>query len=316
MSFAYSADNKRYHTLHYHLMNTFGKKVYKAVIDAGFSCPNIDGTISHGGCAFCLGGSGFFTHDLPSVTRQLDAEKERIEKKYGAETAMTAYFQAHTNTYAPLEILKEKYEEALRFKNVCAISIATRPDCIKDETLDYLAELSERTYLTVELGLQTANDKSAKLFNRGYDFYVFENTFKRLKSKKIRTCVHVIDGLFCETKDDMINTAKVLGKLMPDAVKISLLYVLKNTEYERLYATKMYTPLSMEEYVEIVCRQLTYLPASCVIERITGDGAASDLIAPLWSKNKIAVLGAIDKYMAQQNIVQGENFESEGLKIK
>lgn len=309
MKFPYSADNKRYHTLHWHLLNTFGKKVYKAVIDAGFSCPNIDGTISCGGCAFCLGGSGFFTHDLPTVTKQLCAECERIEKKHGENSAIIAYFQAHTNTYAPLNVLKEKYEEALSFKNVCGISIATRPDCIEEETLNYLCELAKRTYLTVELGLQTANDESAKCFNRGYDFNKFENTFNALKENGIRTCVHIIDGLYGENEDDMIFTAKKLGKMLPDAVKISLLYVLKNTEYENLYTSGKYIPLTKEQYVDIVCRQLTYLPASCVVERITGDGAARDLVAPLWSKNKISVLGAIDKYMAEKDIVQGENFK-------
>lgn len=303
--FIYSIDNKRYHTLNYHFLKTFGKKLYKASVDARFSCPNIDGTVSHGGCSFCLGGSGFFCKKALSVTEQLTSESCRIEKKHGINAPVIAYFQAHTNTYAPLKVLKEKYEEALSFKNVCGISIATRADCLEDDKIEYLSSLSRKTYLTVELGLQTANDKTAKQFNRGYDFGVFENALKKLQSCGIRTCVHIINGLCGEDENDMLNTAKTLGALMPNAVKISLLYVLKNTGYESLYQKKLYNPLSFDEYIDITCRQLTYLPPNCVIERITGDGIADSLIAPLWSKNKIAVLGGIDKHMAELDIYQG-----------
>ena len=223
---------------------------------------------------------------------------------------MIAYFQAHTNTHAPLAVLKEKYEEALKFENVVGISIATRPDCLDKEKISFLKQLSSVTYLTVELGLQTVHDISARLFNRCYTYNVFEKTYEKLKENDIRVCVHLIDGLYCENEEMMLETAQTVGLLYPDAVKISLLHVLKNTPYEKLYLDGWYKPLEMEEYIKIVSNQLTYLPVDCVIERLTGDGAKDVLAAPEWSKNKIAVLGGIDKYMAEHNIYQGMNFKS------
>lgn len=307
MRFEFSYDNKRYHTLSYHLKNKFGEKIYKAVIDAGFSCPNIDGTVSRGGCAFCLGGAGAFTHS-GSITKQLINEQKRLTAKYGTPQKMIAYFQAHTNTYAPLEVLKEKYSEALCFPNICGLAAATRPDCIDDEKITYLQGLAKQTYLTVELGLQTIHDKTAKSFNRGYDFSCFEDTFFRLKMAGIRVCVHLIDGLYGETTEMMLETAKKVGLMYPDAVKISLLHILRGTEYEKLYLNNEYTPLSKDGYINTVCSQIALLPPECVIERVTGDGAKSDLIAPMWSVDKIAVLGGIDKKMAERNIYQGSEF--------
>ena len=310
MQFKYSSDNKRYHTLSYHLKETFGNKIYKAAIDAGFSCPNIDGAVSTGGCAFCLGGSGVFTHN-GSITEQLEKEQRRLTEKYSVPQKMIAYFQAHTNTYAPVEILREKYAEALSFPNVCGLSVATRPDCIDDVKTAYFEELAAKTYFTVELGLQTVHDETARRFNRGYDYSCFEKAFHSLKRAGIRVCVHIIDGLYGETQEMMLETAKKLGVLRPDAVKISLLHVLRGTEYEKLYLSGRYIPLTKESYTETVCAQLTYLPEECVIERITGDGAKKDLLAPLWSVDKISVLGGIDKRMAESNIYQGINYRIE-----
>ncbi|MBQ7718834.1 MAG: TIGR01212 family radical SAM protein [Clostridia bacterium] len=307
MKFEYSDDNKRYHTLNYHLKNKFGGKIYKAVIDAGFSCPNIDGAVSRGGCAFCLGGSGAFTHS-GSITEQLANEQKRLTAKYGKPQKMIAYFQAHTNTYAPVEVLNAKYGEALSFPDVCGLAIATRPDCIDDKTSACLQKLSEQTYLTVELGLQTVFDKTANGFNRGYGFACFEDTFLKLKNAGIRVCVHMIDGLYGETPEMMLDTAKKVGLMYPDAVKISLLHILRGTEYEKLYHSGKYTPLSKDDYIDIVCSQIALLPPECVIERVTGDGAKADLIAPAWSINKISVLGGIDKKMAERNIYQGSEF--------
>lgn len=310
--FAYSDDNKRYHTLSYHLKHKFGEKVYKAVIDAGFSCPNIDGTLSDGGCSFCLGGSGAFTHGSAlSVTEQLKLENERIIKKYGEEKKLIAYFQAHTNTHAPVDVLREKFYSALELENVCGISVATRPDCLEDEKISLLSELNEKTYLTVELGLQTVSDISAKMFNRGYGFDVFCDAFKRLKNAGIRVCVHIINGLYCEDEDMCINTAKTVGEMGADAVKISLLHVLRGTPYEKLYRDGWYIPLTKEKYIDILCRQLTYLPPECVVERVTGDGAGQHLIAPDWSRDKISVIGGIDKRMAELNLFQGDNFKKQ-----
>jgi len=306
--FCYTLDNKRYHTLNYHLLKTFGEKVYKAVIDAGLSCPNIDGKCGFGGCAYCSDGSGEFTNDASfSVTEQLQKEYERISKKH-KNPRLIAYFQAHTNTYAPVEVLREKYDEALAFCDVVGMSIATRADCIDEGIADLLKEYADKTYLTVELGLQTANDKTAKEFNRGYDFSVFLKAYKLLKERNIRVCVHIINGLYGETKDDMLNTAKAVGKLKPDAVKIHLLHIVKGTLYAKLYQEDKLTPLTKDGYVDIVCRQLEVLPPKTVIERITGDGGKENLIAPLWSLDKISVLGAIDKEMAARNTYQGINF--------
>jgi len=303
--FNYTIDNKRYHTLDYHLKKTFGKKVYKAVIDAGFTCPNLDGRVSHGGCFYCLSGSGEFTNDSRlSVTEQLRAEYQRISKKR-ENPKIIAYFQAHTNTYAPLEVLQKKYEEALDFPSVVGLSIATRPDCIDEQIANMLSHFSKRTYLTVELGLQTVCDKTAKEFNRGYSYDVFLYAYKLLRERNIRICVHIIDGLMGETKEDMINTAKTVGVLQPDAVKIHLLHISKGTQYEKEYNKNRLTPLKKDEYIDIVIRQLEVLPQSCVIERITGDGKKDSLVAPMWSLDKISVLGSIDKEMAQRNTYQG-----------
>ncbi len=306
--FLYSEDNKRYHTLSYHLKNTFGEKVYKAVIDGGFSCPNKDGTVSFGGCAFCLSGSGAFTKGGIGIREQIKKEQERIEKKIGKTPKMIAYFQANTNTYAPAKVLREKFYEATECENVVGLSVGTRPDCLGDDVLALLSEINKKTYLTVELGVQTTNDKSASLFNRGYETKVFYDAVSRLKKEGIRVLAHIITGLYGEDYKDYIKTAKDLGKLKIDAVKISLLHVLKGTEYERLYNEEKYTPLSKEEYIKAVSNQLTYFAPECVIERVTGDGDRKSLVAPMWSLDKISVLGGIDKYMAENGLYQGMNY--------
>lgn len=303
--FEYTLDNKRYHTLNYHFIKTFGEKAYKAVIDAGFTCPNIDGKCGFGGCSYCADGSGEFTNDATlSVTEQLQKEYDRITKKH-PNPKLIAYFQAHTNTYAPIEVLREKYTEALSFTDVVGLSIATRADCIDEEIAEMIYEFAQQTYLTVELGLQTVNDKTAEEFNRGYDFSVFVKAYKLLKERNIRVCVHIINGLYGETKEDMIETARTVGKLRPDAVKIHLLHIVRGTAYEKLYEQDKLVPMSKDAYVDVVCRQLEYLPPETVIERITGDGGRDTLIAPRWSLDKISVLGTIDKEMAARNTYQG-----------
>jgi radical SAM protein (TIGR01212 family) len=306
--FLYSLDNKRYHTLNYHIKQKFGTRVFKAVIDAGFTCPNIDGTCGRGGCTYCTSGASEFTNSSEiSVKEQIELEKERIYKKWG-KVPVIAYFQAHTNTYGELSHLKKLYEEALSVEGVAGISIATRPDCLETEKIAYLKELSEKTYLTVELGLQTIFDETAKKINRGYLFETFEKTYKMLKESNIRVCVHLIDGLIDETPEMMIESAKVLGKLNPDGVKIHLLHVMKDTVCESQLIKGQLDTMSMNEYIETVCNQLRYLPEACVIERITGDGSKENLIAPRWSTNKIAVLGGIDKFMADSNFYQGDKY--------
>lgn len=278
----------------------------KASLDAGFSCPNIDGKCGTGGCTYCTSGAAEFTKK-GSITSQLAAERYRITKKYGV-TPLIAYFQSHTNTYAPLETLKEKFEEALRFPDVCAISIATRADCLEGEKIEYLKTLAEKTDLTVEIGLQTANDTVAKRCGRGHDYAAFKDAFSRLKLAGIRVCVHIINGLYSETQEDMINTAKTVGALRPDGIKIHLLHIMRGTVMEKEYLRGEILPMTYNAYVETVCRQLRVLPPECVIERITGDGSKKTLIAPLWSTDKIRVLGGIDKFMADNNFCQGDLF--------
>ena len=308
-SFAYATDNKRYHTLHYHLQQTFGERLYKAAINAGFSCPNIDGTKGVGGCSFCLGGAGEFAgNSACSVTEQLKSEQTRIYQKYGT-VGLIAYFQVHTNTYADLDTLSRRYEEALAFPNVKGLSIATRPDCINEENTDLIARLSEQSYITVELGLQTVHDATARAFGRGYDYDVFSKAYALLKSKGIRTCVHLINGLPAETREMMVQTAKAVGKLRPDAVKLHSLHILKNTRIEKQYLSGELVPLRKDQYIDIVCRQLEVLPPETVIERITGDGPKNALLAPKWSLDKISVLAGIDKELESRATMQGIFFE-------
>ena len=290
------------------LLKTFGERVEKAVIDAGFTCPNIDGTCGTGGCSFCLNGSGEFTpKGACTITKQLQAEADRISRKR-ANAKLIAYFQAHTNTYADCDTLRAKYAEALSFPNVVGLSIGTRPDCINRENADLIADIAKKTYVTVELGLQTIHDRTARQFNRGYDFVQFERAFCLLKERDIRVCVHMINGLYGETRDDMVKTAAVLGKMRPDAVKIHLLHILKHTTAEQQYDSGELIPMRKDQYIDTVCRQLAVLPPECVIERLTGDGAKEQLVAPRWSLDKISVLAGIDKEMHLRSLVQGEFF--------
>lgn len=298
--FKYSLDNKRYHTLNYHLKTLFKTRVFKAVIDAGFSCPNK----KTGGCTYCKEGSGEFTQK-GTITEQLEKERERILSKWG-DVKLIAYFQANTNTYAPLDVLKEKYEEALACPSVVGLSIATRADCLNEDIINYLDNLSKRTYLTVELGLQTIHDKTAEKINRGYDFALFEKAFYSLKEKGIRVVVHIINGLIDETRENMLETARVLSKMEPDGVKIHLLHILTDTRCEKEYNEGKLKTLTKEEYIDITVNQIRHFKEECVIERVTGDGKKESLVAPLWSLDKISVLGGIDKHFAALNACQGD----------
>ncbi len=307
--FPFSMDNKRYHTLNYHCQMKFGKRVFKAVINAGFTCPNIDGSVGYGGCSFCSGGAGEFANaPILTITEQLTKEKDRIYQKYG-EVSLVAYFQVHTNTYAPVSVLEEKYREALLFPGVVGVSIGTRADCVSEEVVSLLKTLSEECYLTVELGLQTVHDQTARAFGRGYDYDVFLDAYTRLKKAGIRVCVHLINGLPGETRDMMVETARKVGSLRPDAVKIHLLHILKGTRIEEDYINGTLVPLKKDQYIDAVCRQLEVLPPETVVERITGDGAGEKLLAPKWSLDKISVLAAIDKELFMRGTYQGIFFE-------
>ncbi len=303
--FEFSSDNKRYHTLNFHNRITFGKKVFKAVIDCGFTCPNKDGSKGSGGCIFCDGGSGYFTHRLPSVSEQLNAEKERICTRNGDNSPIIAYFQANTNTYAPVNTLRKSYNEALAFQNVCGISIGTRADCLSDDVLDLLSEINTRTYLTVELGMQSVHNTTIELINRCCTHEEFLDGYFRLKNRGIRVCLHLINGLPGETAEMMTETARQTANLAPDAVKLQMLHVIKGTRLEEMYHAGSFELLSRAEYINVIVRQLELLPPETVIERITGDGDKSKLVAPMWSADKISVLGGIDKQLAELDTWQG-----------
>ncbi len=305
-NFKYSDTNKRYHTLDYFYKNKFGGKVFKVSLNAGFSCPNIDGTVGFGGCIYCSNsGSGDYAgNPNDNLIKQFETIKNIIHLKW-PKAKYIGYFQAHTNTYAPVDILKEKYESILKLPNVIGLNIATRPDAISDECLEYLEELNKKTFLTIELGLQTIHDKTTKLINRCHTLKAFENMVNKLRSKNINVVVHIINGLPYETKAMMIDTVKYLNKLDIQGIKIHMLHILKNTKLEKLYNNKKFHVLTREEYVDIVCDQLEYLREEIVINRITGDPNTDDLIEPNWLTKKFCVLNEIDKELVRRNSYQG-----------
>lgn len=304
MSFPYSDDNKRYHTLSYH-NRTSGVPTQKAIVDAGLSCPNIDGSKGRGGCVFCDGSGSYFSPGSRlTVTQQLDRESKRIWSRRPG-VPLIAYFQGNTNTYTTCAHLEALLEEALSFPGVAGLSVATRPDCLPPDIVELLGAFAGRTRLTVELGLQTVQDSTAELIHRCYPFSEFQEGFRRLREQNIRICVHLINGLPGETQADMLNTARVLGAMGPEAVKIHLLHVLRETELASWFLEGRYHPMEFEDYINTVVSQLELLPMATVIERITGDGDKNRLLAPLWSRNKIRVLGTIDQRMAERETYQG-----------
>lgn len=303
--FPYSDSNKRYYTFDYYLRKTHGTKCYKIPLDGGFTCPNIDGTKSTGGCVYCSAkGSGDFTAGRDrSISEQFAVMREVMHRKW-PKARYIAYFQAFTNTYAPLEVLRAKFEEAIAQPDVVALHIATRPDVLPDDVVAYLHELSERIDLTVELGLQSSSDATAERINRGHTFADFVEGYEKLRG--IRVCVHLINGLPGEGRETMLQTARDVAALHPHSVKIHLLHVLRNTTLADWYAAGLFDCLTLEEYVDITISQLELLPPDIVIGRLTGDGAEADLIAPLWSKKKVVVLNEINKAMAARNTKQGQ----------
>lgn len=304
--FKYSNTNKRYHTLDYFYKTKFNSKVFKISLNAGFSCPNIDGTVGTGGCIYCSkSGSGEFGGNVgDSIEKQFNTIKEMMHHKW-KDGKYIAYFQARTNTYAPVEKLKEIYEPVLKFDNVIGINIATRPDSITDECLDYLSDLNKRTYLTIELGLQTINEKTSKLINRCHTLECFEEMVVKLRERNINVVVHIINGLPRETKEDMLNTVKYLNKLDIQGIKIHMLSIIKDTPLENLYKKEQFHVLSKEEYIDIVVDQLELLRPEIVIHRITGDPDPKELIEPTWLIKKFTVLNDIDKEMVKRDTYQG-----------
>lgn len=309
-NFKYSNTNKRYHTLDYYYKQKFKQKIFKVSLDAGLTCPNIDGKVGYGGCIYCSkSGSGEFAGNKNEpIEVQFEKIKGMMLKKW-PNAKYIGYFQAHTNTYTSVEKLKEMHNKILSKENVIGISIATRPDCIDNECLNYLAELNNKTYLTVELGLQTTNEKTAKLINRCHTLECFENTVKNLRKKNINVVVHIINGLPYETKEDMLNTVKYLNTLDIQGIKIHMLSITKDTAIEKMYQKEKFSLLSKEEYIDIVISQLELLRPEIVIHRITGDPKIDDLIEPNWLTKKFCVLNDIDKEMIKRNTYQGKALE-------
>lgn len=303
-------NGKRYHSLNYFLRNKFGEKIYKISLDGGFTCPNRDGKAGTGGCTFCSArGSGDYAGSrILSITEQFEDRKKMMEKKW-KDGKYIAYFQAYTNTYAPVEVLKAKYEEALNQDNVVALSIATRPDCIDDEVLDLLEEMNKKTYLWVELGLQTINDESARNFNRGYDFKVFDETLKKLLDRRIEVVIHTIFGLPGETKEDMLKTVDYVAHSGAQGVKFHLLHLMKDTKMVDQYENGQLQLLSQEDYIDLVCKAIAMIPSEMVVHRLTGDAPRASLIGPMWSLKKWEVLNTIDKTLVDNDMWQGKEYE-------
>ena len=309
-NFKYSDSNKRYHTLDYFYRHKFNSKVFKVSLNGGFTCPNKDGTVGFGGCIYCSKlGSGDFGGDKEKPLEvQFEEIKNIMENKW-SNAKYIGYFQANTNTYAPLHELKDKYERILKIDNVVGLNIATRPDSITKECYDYLEELSKKTYLTVELGLQTIHDRTSKIINRCHTLECFEESVKELRKRNINVVVHIINGLPYETKEMMIDTVKYLNNLDIQGIKIHMLQIIKDTRLEEMYEKEKFHILTRDEYVDIVCEQLEYLREEIVINRITGDPDPKELIEPEWTLKKFVVMNEIDKKMKRDNIYQGDKIK-------
>ncbi len=304
--FQYTLDNKRYHTLNYFYKTKFGTKVFKVSLNGGFSCPNLDGKVGFGGCIYCSkSGSGEFGGDKSkSLTEQFN-EMTEVVNKHHIPCKYIGYFQARTNTYAPVEVLKEKYEEVLRQPNVIGLNIATRCDAISDECLEYLEELSKRTFLTIELGLQTIHEETSKLINRCHTVKQFDEMVHKLRERGINVVVHIINGLPFETEDMMLETVKHLNTLDIQGIKIHMLHIIKDTGMANLYEKTHFHVLSKEEYIDIVIKELEILDPKIVVNRITSDPDKDTLVEPRWLCEKCQLLNDIDKEMVKRNTYQG-----------
>ena len=285
-----------YYSFNQYLKEKFGCKVYKICINAGFTCPNRDGTLDTRGCIFCsAGGSGDFAESAAlSVTEQIEKGKARVKNKIKSGKYI-AYFQAFTNTYAPVETLRKKFTEAINHPDIVMLSVATRPDCLPEEVIELLKELNRIKPVSVELGLQTIHEKTAAYIRRGYPLACYDSAVKRLKAADIDTVCHIILGLPGESEQEMLESVEHVCKSGINGIKLQLLHVLRGTDLAVDYAAGKFEVLTMEEYLKIIKKCLEIIPKNIVIHRLTGDGAKKDLIAPLWSADKKEVLNAISK---------------------
>ncbi|MCQ2399096.1 MAG: TIGR01212 family radical SAM protein [Clostridia bacterium] len=301
---------KAYRTLNSFLKEKFGERIYKIQINGGFTCPNRDGAKGRGGCAFC-NGKGAGEHNFNgSITEQINRGIVFAKEKNKGEKYI-AYFQSFTSTYAPVRVLREKYLEALSVEGVVGLAVATRPDCIDEEVALLLNELSEKYYVYVELGLQTADDEVAEKLNRGYKTEEFITACSVLEKYKIPVVVHLIIGLPYEKEDGLVKTVNLINRVKLSGIKLHSLYVLRGTPLEKMLKNSDYTPTSREKYVENVCYVLTHIPKETVVHRLTGDGEKSEIVAPLWTTEKKKNLNAIDKYMWEHGLTEGCLFKGE-----
>ncbi|GAA0071292.1 TIGR01212 family radical SAM protein [Clostridium sardiniense] len=302
-------NGKRYHSLNYFLRNKFDEKVFKISLDGGFSCPNRDGTISIGGCLFCSeSGSGDYAGNrVLSIGKQFCDIKEMMNKKW-KEGKYIAYFQAFTNTYAPVEELRRKYEEAISQEGVVALAIATRPDCLGDDVLDLLEEINKDIYVWVELGLQTVSDETARKINRGYKLEIYEDAIKRLKERNIDFVTHCIFGLPGETKEDMLKSVDYIAHSGSKGIKFHLLHLMKNTPMVKLYERGELEFVSQDDYIDLIFKSIAMIPEDMIVHRLTGDAPRDLLIGPIWSLKKWEILNAIDKALIDNEIYQGKEF--------
>lgn len=296
---------KHYYSLNDYYKNKYGKKVYKLSINGGMTCPNRDGTIDTRGCIFCSsGGSGeFSTPSCISISEQIDLAKNKVKSKT-KDNLYVAYFQPYSNTYASIEYLEKIYTEAINKEEIIELSIATRPDCINDDVIRLLSRLNKIKPITIELGLQSIHEKIAEYIRRGYELKVYDEIIKKLHQVNINVVTHVIIGLPYETKEMMLETVKYVGKVT-DGIKLQLLHVLKDTDLAKEYYDNKFKVLSLEEYTDIICNAIEYLPKNVVVHRITGDGDKKLLIAPMWSGDKKKVLNYINKELDNRNVIQG-----------
>jgi len=304
--FKYTLDNKRYHTLNYFYKNKFGIKVFKLSLNGGFTCPNLDGTKGYGGCTYCskTGSGEFGGNRQKSLTEQVMEMKEVVNKKK-IPCKYIGYFQARTNTYAILPKLKKMYEEVLACPDIIGLNIATRCDAISDECLDYLTLLNKKTFLTIELGLQSIHEKTSILINRGHTLEEFHLMVRKLRERNINVVVHIINGLPFETEEMMIDTVKYVNSLDIQGIKIHMLHIIKDTEMAKLYEKTHFHVLSKKEYIDIVIKQLEILRPEIIINRITSDPDKELLLEPKWLCDKCQLLNDIDKEMKKRNTYQG-----------
>lgn len=307
-----SDSNKRYYTYNYYLKQRFGKKCAKITLDLGFSCPNIDGTRGYGGCIYCSGGSSSVNcRSVKDIKEQFEKGTELVQKKWKG-CGFIAYMQAYTNTHTTPQGLKEAIEKVLALPDIVMLDIATRADCLENEKLEIINEASKRIPITLELGLQSSNDETAKRINRCHDFSEFCDAIERIRkyAKNVKIGVHIINGLPGENYDDMIKTVQDVSVLRPDLIKIHLLHVIQDTKLAKMYELGEYEPISRDEYIKVVCDQIELLPPDTVIERLTGDGIGSDLLAPEWSRKKVTVINDIDKELFSRGSYQGIKFNA------